>query len=178
VRVLLDEQLSESLLHQLRDLWPDGAHVRQLGLGGAADDVVWQRAIELGCVLVTKDEDFHRLSVLKGAPPKVVWIRLGNCSTDDIRDSCGVIRPASILSSTIPWLHCWNWAKERRAHDAPRHDTRGLQMQRIDVTVSDGLLAALGLSAEEVAEEMRVAAAVHWYQQGTISMARAGERPA
>jgi predicted nuclease of predicted toxin-antitoxin system len=84
VRVLLDEQLSESLLQQLQDLWPDGAHVRQLGLGGAADDVVWQRAIDLGCVLVTKDEDFHRLSVLKGAPPKVVWVRLGNCSTDDI----------------------------------------------------------------------------------------------
>jgi predicted nuclease of predicted toxin-antitoxin system len=35
-------------------------------------------------VLVTKDEDFHRLSVMQGAPPKVVWIRLGNCSTEDI----------------------------------------------------------------------------------------------
>jgi predicted nuclease of predicted toxin-antitoxin system len=33
---------------------------------------------------VTKDEDFHRLSVLRGAPPKVVWLRLGNCGTDDV----------------------------------------------------------------------------------------------
>ena len=41
-------------------------------------------AVEHGCLLVTKDEDFHRLSVLRGAPPKVVWIRLGNCSTSDI----------------------------------------------------------------------------------------------
>jgi len=35
-------------------------------------------------VLVTKDEDFHRLSVFRGFPPKVVWIRLGNCSTGEV----------------------------------------------------------------------------------------------
>jgi predicted nuclease of predicted toxin-antitoxin system len=84
VRVLFDEQLSESLLRHLQDRSPDAVHVRLLGLGGAGDDVVWQRAIDLGCVLVTKDEDFHRLSVLKGVPPEVVWIRLGNCATRDI----------------------------------------------------------------------------------------------
>jgi predicted nuclease of predicted toxin-antitoxin system len=84
VRVLLDEQLSEVLLRQLQDLCPDALHVRQLDLGGAADEVVWKRATELGCMLVTKDEDFHRLSVLRGAPPKVVWLRIGNCTTDDV----------------------------------------------------------------------------------------------
>jgi len=35
-------------------------------------------------VIVSRDEDFHRLTVLYGPPPKVVWIRLGNCSTDDV----------------------------------------------------------------------------------------------
>jgi predicted nuclease of predicted toxin-antitoxin system len=35
-------------------------------------------------MLVTKDEDFHRLSVLRGFPPKVLWLRLGNCSTADV----------------------------------------------------------------------------------------------
>ena len=84
MRVLFDEQLSESLVQRLQDLSPDAVHVRVLGIGGAGDEVIWQRAIELGCVLVTKDEDFHRLSVLKGFPPKVVWIRLGNCTTRDI----------------------------------------------------------------------------------------------
>jgi predicted nuclease of predicted toxin-antitoxin system len=34
--------------------------------------------------LVSKDEDFHRMSVLFGPPPKVIWVRLGNCSTDDV----------------------------------------------------------------------------------------------
>lgn len=48
----------------LADLFPDSPHVRLLGSGGAA--VIWQLARDHGCLLVTKDEDFHRLSVLRG----------------------------------------------------------------------------------------------------------------
>jgi len=84
VRLLFDEQLSEELVTALRDLFPNSLHVRLLGKGGAADPTIWQLAQEHGCVLVTKDEDFHRLSVLRGAPPKVVWLRTGNCATADI----------------------------------------------------------------------------------------------
>ena len=32
--------------------------------------------------MVTKDSDFHQMSFLYGPPPKVIWIRAGNCSTD------------------------------------------------------------------------------------------------
>jgi predicted nuclease of predicted toxin-antitoxin system len=84
VRLLFDEQLSEELATVLRDLFPDSLHVRLLGKGGAGDPTIWQLAREHGCMLVTKDEDFHRLSVLNGAPPKVVWLRVGNCTTADI----------------------------------------------------------------------------------------------
>ncbi len=41
-------------------------------------------AVAHRCLLVTKDEDFHRLSVLRGAPPKVIWVRLGNCGTAEV----------------------------------------------------------------------------------------------
>lgn len=54
------------------------------GQGGAADATVWDLARQHGCLGVSKDEDFHRLAVLRGAPPKFVWIQLGNCTTDDI----------------------------------------------------------------------------------------------
>ena len=86
MRLLFDEQLSEELVSLLADLFPDSLHVRLLGAGGAADPVVWQLARDHGCLLVTKDEDFHRLSVLRGAPPKVVWLRVGNCTTHDIAE--------------------------------------------------------------------------------------------
>jgi len=84
VRLLFDEQLAAALCDLLQDVFPHSLHVRLLGLGGAADEQIWQTARETGCVLVTKDGDFHRLSVLRGAPPKVVWIRIGNCGTAEI----------------------------------------------------------------------------------------------
>lgn len=83
-RLLFDEQLAEVLVELLADIFPQSLHVRRLGAAARGDRAVWNLAKEHGCILVTKDEDFHRLSVLLGAPPKVVWIRLGNCSTADI----------------------------------------------------------------------------------------------
>jgi predicted nuclease of predicted toxin-antitoxin system len=84
VRLLLDENLSESVLPALADLYPDSLHVRLLGAGGASDERVWRLAKEHGCVLVTRDEDFLRLSIVRGAPPKVVWLALGNCSNQEV----------------------------------------------------------------------------------------------
>ena len=54
------------------------------GLAGGSDRAIWQHASDHELVIVSKDEDFQQLSVLYGAPPKVIWIRLGNCSTADI----------------------------------------------------------------------------------------------
>jgi predicted nuclease of predicted toxin-antitoxin system len=84
VRLLFDEQLSEELSTLLDDIFPDSLHVRQRAAGGSPDTSVWELARAQQCVLVTKDEDFHRLSVLRGAPPKIVWIRIGNCATQDV----------------------------------------------------------------------------------------------
>ena len=83
-RLFFDEPLSEELCEKLADLFPGSLHIRLLGQGGAADATVWDLARQHGCLVVSKDEDFHRLAVLRGAPPKFVWIRLGNCTTDDI----------------------------------------------------------------------------------------------
>jgi predicted nuclease of predicted toxin-antitoxin system len=84
VRLLFDEQLSEDLVLLVADLFPGSLHVRSAGGQGAEDQTIWQMAQEHGCALVTKDEDFHRLSVLRGAPPKVIWLRIGNCTTNEI----------------------------------------------------------------------------------------------
>ncbi|MGB3633176.1 MAG: DUF5615 family PIN-like protein, partial [Rubrobacteraceae bacterium] len=47
------------------------------------DTVVWNYAAENGYTIVSKDADFHQRSLVLGAPPKVIWIRLGNCSVAD-----------------------------------------------------------------------------------------------
>ena len=78
VRLLLDENLSERLIRAIEPKFPGTRHVRSLVLGGASDLAIWEHALENGFVLVTKDEDFIALSVLRGAPPKVIWLNIGN----------------------------------------------------------------------------------------------------
>jgi predicted nuclease of predicted toxin-antitoxin system len=41
---------------------------------------MWEFAKRGGYAIVTKDGDFHHLSFVHGAPPFVVWLRVGNCS--------------------------------------------------------------------------------------------------
>jgi len=84
VRLLLDENLSEFILPSIADLYPQSLHVRLLDRGGASDEMVWRLAKEYGCVLVTRDQDFLRLSMMLGPPPKVVWLNVGNCSNQDL----------------------------------------------------------------------------------------------
>jgi len=83
-KLLLDENLAGRLVGALSDLYPGSVHVADVGLAATRDRAIWTYAAANGFVLVTKDEDFHRLSILHGAPPKVVWIGLGNCSTADV----------------------------------------------------------------------------------------------
>lgn len=45
---------------------------------------VWNFAKTNDLVIVSKDADFQQRSFVVGHPPKVIWIRLGNCSTSDI----------------------------------------------------------------------------------------------
>ena len=86
MRLLFDQNLAASLVQRLADLYPGSQHVRDIGLGSADDAAVWAYAAEHGLTIVSKDADFHQLSFLKGAPPKAVWIRRGNCSTRDIEE--------------------------------------------------------------------------------------------
>ncbi len=81
MKLLFDENPSPKLVTFVSDLFPASVHVRDIGLASASDPVVWQHAISHDLTIVSKDEDFHHLSFLRGAPPKVIGIRTGNSST-------------------------------------------------------------------------------------------------
>jgi predicted nuclease of predicted toxin-antitoxin system len=66
------------------DLFPNCEHVRGIGLETADDILVWEYAQKNGLMIVSKDSDFHQRSFLYGYPQKVIWLRLGNCSTADV----------------------------------------------------------------------------------------------
>lgn len=71
-------------MEALVDLYPGSEQVLASGLGGAGDGVVWEYAKVHGLTIVSKDSDFFDRSAREGAPPKVIWVRLGNCSTKDV----------------------------------------------------------------------------------------------
>src|SRR5438128_12595770 len=82
--LLFDENLAAWFVAELADLYPGSLHVGDQGLASRSDRAIWEHARDHGLIIVSKDEDFKRLSVLYGAPPKVIWIGLRNCSTADV----------------------------------------------------------------------------------------------
>jgi len=86
LKLLLDENLSPRLVEILARAHPGSRHVDQLGLRARPDYEIWDRAARDGFVLVSKDNDFRQLSFLHGAPPKVVWLSVGEAGTRAIAD--------------------------------------------------------------------------------------------
>lgn len=84
MKLLFDENLSPRLVNGLADLFPASEHVSQRGRRGLTDAEIWAFAAKEGFVIVSKDDDFEHLALVRGAPPKVVWLRAGNVSTDVI----------------------------------------------------------------------------------------------
>ena len=85
MKLLFDQNLSHRLCDRLADLGVV-VHVRTVGLEAADDAHVWKHAAEHEFTIVSKDADFNNRAFLFGPPPKVVWIRRGNCSTREIED--------------------------------------------------------------------------------------------
>ena len=68
MKLLFDENLSLKLPHLLAALFPGSAHVRECGVLGQPDE----------------DSDFQQRSLLYGHPPKLVWLRIGNCTRQQL----------------------------------------------------------------------------------------------
>ncbi len=84
MRLLLDENLSPRLATRLSNVFPEVIHVSSVGLDRALDEAIWNYARIAGYVIVTRDSDFSDLVVVRGFPPKVVWLRLENPTTLEI----------------------------------------------------------------------------------------------
>jgi len=70
----------------LAAVFPAVEHVVTLRLERSSDAEVWQAAADRGLILLTKDRDFESLALTRGAPPKVIVLALGNCTTAEVVD--------------------------------------------------------------------------------------------
>ena len=82
--IIIDNNLSPKLSAKLRFKYKNIEHVYDLCLGKTSDIEIWNRAKTENGAILTKDGDFFHLYNAFGHPPKVIWIRSGNVTTQYI----------------------------------------------------------------------------------------------
>ncbi|HCI55604.1 MAG TPA: DUF5615 family PIN-like protein [Bacteroidales bacterium] len=84
MKLLFDQNISFRITNKIQDLFPGAKQVRELGLENSKDSDIWTYAKEKGYCIVTFDGDFYDMGLVKGSSPKVIWLRPGNTSTQNI----------------------------------------------------------------------------------------------
>ena len=96
MKLLFDQNISFRIVKNIQDILPGSKQVRELGLENSKDSQIWTYAKENEYCIVTFDADFYDMGIIKGASPKIIWLRLGNTSTRNIekvlRKNCDLIR--------------------------------------------------------------------------------------
>ncbi|MEO7673064.1 MAG: DUF5615 family PIN-like protein [Pyrinomonadaceae bacterium] len=86
MKLLFDQNLSWRLPQKLAGIYPDSQHIREAGMTESEDVDIWEYAKANDFVIISKDLDFQQRSLLFGYPPKVVRLRVGNCTVQTIED--------------------------------------------------------------------------------------------
>ena len=85
MKLLLDANLSYRLVKKLENICSVRNHVSRTGLPIPATDIaIWNWAKQYDFIIVTNDDDFYHFSNLYGFPPKVILLRMGNQTSDEI----------------------------------------------------------------------------------------------
>ena len=84
MKLLFDQNISFRLIKRISNLYPDAKQVRKLGLENMTDNEIFEFAKKNDYSIVTFDSDFCDLNILKGFPPKIIWIRTGNTTTKNL----------------------------------------------------------------------------------------------
>lgn len=86
MKLLFDQNLPRRLVREFETAFGGSAHVLDLRLDTATDPSIFSYAGKYGFTIISKDNDFAQLSFLRGAPPKVIWLRVGNRSTTELKE--------------------------------------------------------------------------------------------
>ena len=84
--VWVDAQLSPSLAPWMEELGIGASSIQDLGLEGAKDTVIFERARLAGAVILTKDADFVEIVRQRGPPPSILWLTMGNTITVRVQE--------------------------------------------------------------------------------------------
>lgn len=84
MKLLFDQNISYRIVRLLEKSFSGCKHIKEAGLENKTDTEIWEFAREHNFAIVTFDADFYDLSIVKGIPPKIIWLRTGNTSTMSI----------------------------------------------------------------------------------------------
>jgi predicted nuclease of predicted toxin-antitoxin system len=111
MKLLLDQNLTHRLVALLDDIFPGSLHVRQVSMQEESDEEIWNFAKSHDFVIVTQDSDYSDWNKLRGAPPKIIWIRCGNSTVEQIhkaiRNSSALIQIMDQPQSEIEIVEIW-----------------------------------------------------------------------
>ena len=83
-KLLLDNNISYRIISKVKDIFPKSTHVMLKNLDESSDIDVWEYAKKYNFTILTKDSDFNDLAIYRGTPPKVIWLKIGNCKITTI----------------------------------------------------------------------------------------------
>lgn len=81
---MFDQNISFRITKKLENNFPGSLHVSHCNLNDCEDSEIWEFARDNDFAIVTFDSDFYDISIINGHPPKIIWIRMGNLSTNEI----------------------------------------------------------------------------------------------
>ena len=84
MRLLFDQNISFRITKKIQDSFPNCKHVSDCKLLNSEDLDIWKFAKENNYAIVTFDADYYDISIINGHPPKILWIRTGNLTTNEI----------------------------------------------------------------------------------------------
>ena len=90
--LLFDQNISPRIVNHLSSEFPEAMHVRQVSLEDSSDALIFEFAKKNNLTIVTFDSDFVDLNVVRGIPPKIIWLKTGNLTTRVV---------ASLLNSNV-----------------------------------------------------------------------------
>ncbi len=85
MKLLFDQNISFRLVNLISDYYPNSKQIKELGLENSTDLEIFNYAKKNGFSIVTFDSDFFDLTIMKGFPPKIIWLRTGNTTTLNIK---------------------------------------------------------------------------------------------
>ncbi len=86
MKLLFDQNISFRILRKIETLFPGSQQTKNLKLDGSSDIDIWEYASRNNYCIVTFDSDFIDISLLRGFPPKIIWLKMGNSSTVNIAE--------------------------------------------------------------------------------------------